>query len=1802
MPIMGEESPYSVSPRISGGELSTTQLQDSAQRFNKDYSTLSVIGGSAAFAPLDLVDTAVSSVSLGYVDRGSINKAALRMVDLPGLNDFYADNKGAIEVASGIAGIIASDLAARKLMSPAGKFLEVASKLPYIRRVAALDLEYAKALDTVRQVDKGLAARGAMGVEQYVGKVSIGGTEVARNEAWRKSNFFGFAKGARNAATTEAIMGVTLNQNGFLYDESAAHNMMWMGLGVGLGGAVDWVNSAYRIRKFVNSDEMRRAFAGALDPEGVEESRLLWHGKAVKPTEDAGLFLGGTISDRATSYAVNATNLVESPIKGADDEVRQLLSNRTSLATQQRELARMETQKLTTKGITTNGFTRFSMDSRGFGNHVDLMMYRDPASMYGVEMLGGIGDDMTVYGVHEAHQARVAERTKEVEERLATEDLKPADAEALQTLRKRLDYESKLTPMAAIDGEWMPISEASAIEGFMEPNVVFNPTGKRGVKGELSGSVKGEVADRHGIWEARTENPAGGVTLDSDLVWHIPGKKNLGTADHFDMLRLYRLGQRAIPEIAKFKNPIVLAKKPDWFQLDMIEEVLKANPEANVVFPQGMTRESAQVESLVQKAEALKKWQQQSVNDSMKAPKKGETFEGNLSKLRVRYNLPRLTAYERGVLNESESPVEQLLRGINLYGADEIRKMPLADIKKTVAGFKRLGDMAPVTAKDMESLAGNSFRYMLDDSGQPIKPLIAYKRAFNEASWSTDHLAERLAANNIAKVQILTNAKADPITKAVTDSVMNSADFDMAARTHELGDTQIQGSITGVAPQNPFGAARNALVSSEWRDRDSPIMLAATRLREGVNRQIRDYMKVTVEAAFGDSLSLLKNPRNASSKVLLDQFHTFRSGWDVSAKPVKTESGFWGFTLNQTPENKERFKEVFGTDLVEGQQLLSPAGKAVVLDDLGISIQQRFNSVTETVRQMKNTLLRANGRNEIATRQWFTPPPGTKGKYLGFVLGPDGRVVPNMTVIESTPEAFARSRDALMPELNKKGMGYLFRTQEEIRDFASIWDKAQMDFIDPGTTAIQPGKKARGGLAGGEVRVGAFAESMEYIQDSFLRHGDDMVETLMKDQINAAKARSAIASEITQNKASVTRNIQNRSIYDYYLENLTGSSKLASEKSFVGRLYNTVEGTLDKFLEAGTPPVSKVWLATNEWIGRRVPWDKSVQARKDFDALAAKLGPHMPFESTAQMLERQGAGATPPTVAGITGKLNQFTAAILLRVAEVAHPIMNLSGILNAMPSVVRHVSPKSGENLKEFADRVGHSAMIFNLPDGSATSVLDMGKISSRAFKRAWSRESHADYEYMVRQGFLSQEVAEFQRQFGAIKGKSEWNKFFTGDPGAKGFKSKGLVGWASILSDKSEDFSRSWGHMVGLEVADTLGISSREAKHAFAHDIANKMIANYSPHNRPEVFQGALGAPIGLFQSFILNYYQRMFRYVETKDMQAFATQMATQGSLFGVTSLPGWSQFNSIMTDSKGGDDPESGIWGRFGPGAGDLLGNGVLSNIPKIFGGEGVDLYSRGDVNPRIPGVPTGNGTLADSIPGISSAVKMAGGAVEMLNLAWRGIGEGLGLFKQENPGMSATRFAEVASNVMANRPIAGMIEQFFAGGNDTDKYGQVVTQTKGFAETAYRLIGLRSERQSNDLRAFYANKNAQSLQAAQKEGLREATRSAMRAGKWDALPDIFNRYVETGGDPRYWRRWLKDNYEAATVTRSERQLDELMNDESRVGDMVRLMDAGVSINADEDPELTTDFRQTDPDDPLSQPDAQMTPMANQMLAE
>jgi hypothetical protein len=513
---------------------------------------------------------------------------------------------------------------------------------------------------------------------------------------------------------------------------------------------------------------------------------------------------------------------------------------------------------------------------------------------------------------------------------------------------------------------------------------------------------------------------------------------------------------------------------------------------------------------------------------------------------------------------------------------------------------------------------------------------------------------------------------------------------------------------------------------------------------------------------------------------------------------------------------------------------------------------------------------------------------------------------------------------------------------------------------------------------------------------------------------------------------------------------------------------------------------------------------------------------------------------------------------------------MNLGGMVNAAPAVIRHLEQKPMETVAEYAAKHGQSAHIFPGREGQTYGIWDMSKIIGRAFKVAMNPGKFParmdDIAHAVTQGSLSPEVAEFHRAFATIESKNSWEKFWLGDkyheaaPGLGGkvkakLYERGVEGWLSILSDSSENFSRFWGHSIGLEMADQLGIVGAQARHDFSRSLADKMIANYSPQNRPEVFQGTIGASIGLFTSFIQAYYQRLFRYIETGDGRALATQYGMQAGLFGVKTVPGWAELNSLLGDTNEDVTPYDSIFNRFGAEAGSAIMGGAIGSLPMIFGQEGLDLTSRGDTSYRTP--------VINPIAIYATGKKMI-----------QGIGHAIDLFSSEHPELAGRQVAEILSNSIPNRPMAGIIEALGAGGKDTDNTGQVVSETKNLLESAYRMMGGRSMRQSQEVEAFYGNKRAMEEQAGRQDVLRRETRARMRSGeKADSMQDVFDTYVENGGDPRYYKRWIRDNYKSAVETRSERQLEAAMKSPARQAQAQRLLNARVGLAQErEEPEV------------------------------
>lgn len=1763
------------------GRATDADAQAAASYNPTTRSTLEQFGSAGVFGLLDLWDTAAGSVnrSANVLSGGLISydpkdfkengasRAILNALDVPYLTDLYKDTEGARDVGSAIYGVIGSELIARKVTAPAGFLSRSLSKVPYLGRLTRLEDEYQAAMQTLRSTDITLAKSGALGMEQYVGRAAVDGVMASRSALASKARWLSAGSNATHAATTEAIMLATLNQNSVLYDDSMAWNATWMLAGVGISGLLGNFATAYSLRKAGSDGDLLRARIEALDPAGIEKSRVDW-----LKVYDGNTAVGeiapqsGRQTDLATGLLLERENLLVGEIpEGANQ--RQLAANREQLSDQKLQQAKEQLNGVTVKGLFGASDTRFATAggnqwTSGAVATLNRAMISDPTAFYLAEEIGMIPAGKQGEEIVAARAQKLEAAIEQNKNKLRNRKLKKEERQKIREQQQALLEKQKLTPMVLLDGEVQPLSEASSWAGFEAPragDIEFTQSSlfKKGDRG------------KPGVWTIkRPETKKTVIAIDQNLGITM-GRKgdSIENLDIYDARRAYMLGSKVIDDVINNAGKVTIPENPTWFQLDMAEELLRrSNGTIEVNFPTGMTRDSAQVESFAQKAEAYAKVDMLKQYGKIANVKTTHlTPEQELARMRMQLNLPRATAYESGVLNKTTEGGHSLLRGASKYGPDAIRKMSLTDLKTAIAKLQRLEDLAPTTPESIDMI-GNSFSFMTGKNGEAMQPVILMQRPAKPFEWFKDNYVDRVASAQIATRNSLLNA-GDDYTRALASEIYQNPDAIKATSTYELNELQLQGSLTGSAPMSARGTAGNAILTTDQIARDAPVIQAASRIRDTIDRISGNLTTKLFNDTLGDTLNLLANPRNRSSVALLDNYVSSASGWEIKRTIAANDSqgnAMFKYELADNEANRARWRKQFQSEMPKGALLPNNRGTPVVLDYLGETARTQLNSLTDQLFLAKNSLLTSRGMRQIERNPYYVPAPSLRDKIVGFTFGPDGKPVPGMSIVATTQDEYAKKLAAMQPELDKLGMGYMVRDLDSIKRFGNIWDRAVADMIDPGLTAVQPGKRARGILGEMNPASRSFTDVIGEVQSQFLAHGRDIIETVFDSSVKAAQARAQVSQALRANNPN-RWNRDFRTADDIYLESLLGRSKVKSDKAWVGGLWQAAEGFIDTALKRAGRNPTVVTEAVSAWYTRANPWSKTEAAIKDFETLTERMGELNPYRSATELLESQGYGANPLTAQGLVGKASQFSSMMLLRVAEVGHAILNVGGVVANMPSIIRNYTPRLEESSEDFLKRIGHSGMAVKLADGRMVGTLDMNKIMAQGMKFALDKKSHPYFDEMVARGMLSQEVAELHKQYGAIEGRGSWSKFFMGDATQKdGFYSKGLVGWMSILSDSSEDFSRAVASMTGVRLAQEIGITTRNQQLSFAHSFANQVIANYSPMNRQEVFQGAVGNSIGLFQSYITNYYQRMFRYVETSDWKALRSQMLWQGSVFGVPSMPGFAALGELhqwLDDDN--MDFQKGMQERFGP-AGDLLQGGLLSNLPTLFGAPAIDLYTRGDVNIRLPG----SGLFQDNDKSSLRNFAEIAPAVSMMTRIYDGLAASLSAIASSNPGLSSQQLSEILSNSIPSRPIAGMVETFGAGGFDTDKYGQVVAQNENIMESVYRVLGLKSMRQQEEATAFYASKVAEQQQAGLKEGLRLQMRAAVREGRFEELQDIFfDKYIENGGDPKYWRRTIRETYESALESRSQRKLEEVMKNPARAAEMERLLGAGVSVGDD-----------------------------------
>ena len=1721
------------------------------------------LGSSLAAAGLavpDFVDQTVSSIPLLGVERGAINQRFLDAWGSPGLSRFAEENHGATELVSGIAGVLVADKIATKLLGFAAES-QAFTKLPGIRNIAAMDNAYSKALRAAQQGTREVAARGEMNAASMSGVLEYRAlgvpTKIDLGAARKNVVRIGTAKKVGEFAASEAVMLGTMNSNQLFYSDDWSENLAWMGVGLGVGGLLAHAVTTRRVRQLGTTKGVEAEQIAAYDANHFERSRQ----NVSLDDVTAKTWLGYGQETNSSILTSQMLHVAESrqpvTIPGNAERATRLQTNRSVFATALESEVKVTLNKITTGGVAGVGSTGFNDAHKAAFGAVHAGLVREPTLLYNASEVGVANPNL---GIHATDAAR-ANRIDDAQQRLSTilnqggtvkldkegnrtiEPLtKEARIEIQQNLRKLWYQKSLVGFVQLIPGELAPIDLGRFVDHFVPRRVTQSTK-----VGKTIWEAEKVVGEKH-----RTI----GVSNSGDI--YLPQGANAANLNPHETIQLYHTLRKAADGIAKGSTVMTLPQKPTWIQLDLAEQVLRKTDNPGLVtFPNGMTREDAIVESFAQKVDAIRK-------DYKDIITPGNDLDAFWA--RVKFNLPQFTPAQSALFRTSETPIDTLL--YSFKNGDEVRKLGYAGLKREIEAATKIQGLTDEIARPFNEMTGKSYDFLLDEAGDAIEPVIVYKRPTSPNDWTRDALDYQIANRKAFSRSALMAPTADPRIKAQTEALLGSPDFQQALRVEQLTDNQhvsILPGMTNKPAQSIWGAATDAfnVLGKAFRDREIPTLTSASRVKDLQDRIARGQMAQTFKEVMGDVANRVAAPRAGQTRVMLSQFYSQRQGWTIAEQLDETGKGLnkgavvkvalpsgeegFKFKLANNESNKARWESQFNSPMPKDAFLPNAQGVDMVVDSLGMEALDRFEELSNVMRGMQNTVLRAKGLSEINRQFYWVPSPETQGKYVAFAFDDQNKIIPGTAIVANTQEQLAaRTSEATKESWFKPG--YTIRSRDQVTSFMDLYDKAQMDWHDANNTAVASGKKGKGLLTGQHIDMKAFDRALGVMVNKFLDVSQDAFNHLTKDAINGA----ALRAEVGRSENAIGRGAeQYNGVFDRYIENITGKPARANKNGFLAPGMDWAESRINNFMRDLTPNSSKVYTMAADYL-RMIPWAQSLGARENnqklFEKLTHDLGPYMPFNKTTDLIEAQTGHAVPKEIKEISAKIGWFESTNMLRYLETMHGVMNFASIVHNIPSIIKGMQRLNGETEEQWFKRIGHVGSIWG--QDKQVAVVNPAKLTFLAFKDAWNPKFDEFTTKAFERGFMDQEVSEIQRQFQVNKTPGLIRGWLFGDPNGstKLARKGGLDHYLGYMSDASENYSRRVGMYAGRRVAELSGITKVDDQVAFAHSFTNDMIANYDPRNRPEIFQGWLGAPIGLFQSYVANYYGRMYKLLETENHKALASQAIWQTAVFGTQSFgPFWQGANKLFFD-KGGvltEDANESFEHRLGSTDADILMYGVVANLPKLFGGDGMSVYTRGDINVRLPVL---------NMPIASSAAKV-----------WNGLTTAYDAWANNVDGLSSQQLAEIVSNSLDNRPLAGLIEQFGAGGYDTDAAGQVTAHSENLLslDTAYRLMGVRSMQSQKDIAAFYADKEAGEHQTAAQTRLRLESRAQVRAGNLDALPDLFVKYVENGGDVKYYSRWYNDLMKSAKQTRSTRRLDELLKNGKKMASVNRLIDAGVT---------------------------------------
>lgn len=753
-------------------------------------------------------------------------------------------------------------------------------------------------------------------------------------------------------------------------------------------------------------------------------------------------------------------------------------------------------------------------------------------------------------------------------------------------------------------------------------------------------------------------------------------------------------------------------------------------------------------------------------------------------------------------------------------------------------------------------------------------------------------------------------------------------------------------------------------------------------------------------------------------------------------------------------------------------------------------VREAFDEMQKVGRElfgMNTTFRKTMGMPALNDMGFWMPAFNPRDKYITYVIDKvDGST---KLLYGNTPQELKSAESAFAATMNDRTPGswtFVRKGQDQ-----QMYNKIE-NRHDPMFMSVADASSLHGGssaLAVVPTGKNIFSELMNGYEHYIHKSVAQNLELHYSDIMQQVDRLSANAQVLT--KGQPVGDLQ-KALHVPTDAGLTVKNTLLGRnnlREYVG--WQDAQNGIKTITEMGLQAISKVMEPVINASASMFGKGKTLSDR-EYEALMKDLadkGIPNPFQGMDDAVARQRfhvekISQAPNMTARMVAVSNNFAATALLKVMELGQPIVNALSLPILTSAAVQR--PMSAEFMGARLQGNGQFSTLASMYDGAKF-------LFNPEYQTKWRKMGQ---DLGITTPVLS-EVGEFMQMSRSF------------NPGvmqkAENLMNSRTVEMLSKPAIWSEQAVREMSFATGIQLAKRAYPGLGDAGiMTFARNFVDTAVGNYNPAQRPAVFQGTIGTAMGLFQTYMVTLGQQIYRGFELRDYKALMKMGLAQSSVFGVKSLPGFNQVSEQIGEHFSEDhyDFTTGMYKAVPPGVADIILYGMPSNL-------GPAVYTRGDIQPRIPNIIGGVQNLA--------AVQILGQAYDAAKV--------LGKTTEEIGDEGATQaFMEALSVQSISRPVA-RISELVTGHSVTRKGNQIagpeeVWSTQGIMARVFATRGLREAKARE---AQYANSMYNAIDVEERNSATHKLKAHIRSGT--LTPEIAERlqekYMRTGSSTG-WR--------------------------------------------------------------------------------